>query len=152
MTSLITLLKILLFIYLGSFTYITYQIIFYFQKKLIIIKTLSFFFLIALLIIHTSNKYDVVFFIGYLFFYTIGIIIARHFLKTKIRKNTKLVKHLLYIPFKKCLIIFIKKAIFYSYILKLKNKVKMYKYYKKYPHKKPKSIYELFWQRKFIML
>ena len=144
MTSLITLLKILLFIYLGSFTYITYQIIFYFQKKLIIIKTLSFFFLIALLIIHTSNKYDVVFFIGYLFFYIIGIIIARHFLKTKIHKNTKLVKHLLYIPFKKCLIIFIKKAIFYSYILKLKNKIKMYKYYKKYPHKKPKSIYELF--------
>ena len=99
MESLFNLFKIQICIYLGFFTYITYQIIFYFQKKLIIIKTLSFFFLIALLIIHTSNKYDVVFFIGYLFFYTIGIIIARHFLKTKIHKNTKLVKHLLYIPF-----------------------------------------------------
>lgn len=144
MTSLITLLKILLFVYLGSFTYIIYQIIFYFQKRFILIKTLSFFFLIAVLIIHTSNKYEVVFFVGYLFFYMIGIIIARHFLKAKIHKNTKVVKYFVYIPFKKYFIIFIKKAIFFSLLLKLKEKIRLYRYYKKYPYKRPKSIYELF--------
>ena len=144
MTSLITLLKILLFIYLGSFTYITYQILFYFQKKFLIIKTLLFFFLIAILIIHLSNKYDVIFFGGYLFFYILGIIITRHILKPKIFKNAKVVEYFLYIPLKKRLINLIKYAFFYSSFINLKNKIKLYKYYKKYPHKKPKSIYELF--------
>ena len=144
MTSLITLLKILLFIYLGSFTYITYQILFYFQKKFLIIKTLIFFFLIATLIIHLSNKYDVIFFGGYLFFYILGIIITRYILKPKIFKNAKVVEYFLYIPLKKHLINLIKYAFFYSYFINLKNKIKLYKYYKKYPHKKPKSIYELF--------
>lgn len=144
MTSLITLLKIILFIYLGSFTYICYHILFHFQKKFIVIKTLSFFLFIAVIIIKLSNKYDVVFFIGYLFFYLLGIYISKKLLKQKIRKNNKVVEYFLYNPFKKYLIIFIKQAFFYSSILKIKDRLKLYKYYKKYPHKKPKTIYELF--------
>lgn len=145
MESLITLLKILLFLYLGSFTYITYHILFYFYKNFIIIKTFSFFFVLALLIIKISNKYDIVFFVGYIFFYCLGIYITRRFLKAKIFENAKLVKHLLIIPFKKQLIIFVKKIIFYDSIIKLIKHIKLYFFYRKYPHKKPKTIYELFW-------
>lgn len=144
MESFYTLFKIFIYIYLGSFTYITYQIIFNFNKKFLLIKTLSFFFVLALLIIKISNKYDVVFFVGYLFFYFLGIYLSRLFLKTKILKNTKLVKHLLVIPLKKQLLFFSKKIIFYEQIISVKKRVKLYFYYKKYPYKKPKSIYELF--------
>ena len=144
MESLNTLFKIFLYIYLGLFTYLTYHLFFYFQKRMIIIKTFSFFFGISVLIIKISNKYDITFFIGYLFFYCLGIYIAKMIFKRNFNKNTKLVKHFLILPFKKQLIVFIKKITFYDLLIELKNKVKLYFYYRKYPYKKPKTIYELF--------
>lgn len=144
MTSIIILLKIILFIYLGSFTYITYQIFFYFQKRFLMIKTLFFFFVLAYLIIHISNKYNITFFIGFLFFYILGFYMAKHIFKEKIYKNVIIVDSFIYTPLKKLLIFTIKKAIFFSNIKILKKKIKLHIYYKKHPHKKPKSIYELF--------
>ena len=144
MESLITLLRIFLFTYLGFFTYISYQIIFYFHKRFLVIKTFSFFFVLSLLLIKISNKYDVIFFVGYLFFYMIGIYISRILLKTKIHKNAKLVKHFLIIPFKKQLIKFIKIIVFYNSLNTLKNYIKSQIYYRKHPYKRPKTIYELF--------
>ncbi len=144
MESLITLLKILLFVYLGFFTYISYQFIFYFHKRFLVIKTFSFFFVLSVLIIKISNKYDIVFFVGYLFFYMVGIYISKISLKDKIHKNAKLVKHFLIIPFKKQLIKLIKIIVFYDSINKLKNYIKIQIYYRKYPYKRPKTIYELF--------
>ena len=144
MESLITLLRIFLFTYLGFFTYISYQIIFYFHKRFLVIKTFSFFFVLSLLIIKISNKYDVIFFVGYLFFYMIGIYTSRIFLKTKIHQNAKLVKHFLIIPFKKQLIKFIKIIVYYNSLNKLKNYIKSQIYYRKHPYKRPKTIYELF--------
>ena len=144
MESLITLLKIVLYIYLGLFTYISYQILFYYHKKFILIKTFSFFFFIALLIIKISNKYNITFFVGYLFFYMLGIYLSRLFLKPKIHKNTKLVKYFLIIPLKNKFFLFVRKSIFFDSIIKLKEYIKLYFYYKKFPYKKPKTIYELF--------
>ena len=144
MESLITFLKIFLYIYLGSFTYITYQIIFYFHKRFLLIKTFSFFFILALLLIKISSKYNIIFFIGYIFFYFIGIYISKLVFKDKIHKNTKLVKHFVIIPFKKQIINFLKIIVFYDQFLNIRKHIKLYFYYRKYPHKKPKSIYELF--------
>ena len=144
MESFTTLLKILLFLYLGSFTYITYIIFFYFQKKFLIIKTFFYFSLLSILIIKISNKYNITYFIGYSFFYLIGLVLTRSLLKSKILKNTKLVSYFLYIPSLKLVKYIFKKIIFYNFFVNLKKRYKLYKYYKKYPYKKPKTIYELF--------
>ena len=144
MESLITLLKIILFIYLGIFTYLTYQIIFFFQKRFVIIKTFSYFIFLAVFIIEISNKYSVDFFIGYIFFYCLGIYISRAVLKAKILKNAKVVKYFVIKPASSILMNFIKKIIFFDQLLKLKKTIKLYRYYKKYPYKKPKTVYELF--------
>lgn len=144
MESLITLLKILLFVYLGCFTYISYQIIFNFHKKFLVIKTLSFFFVISLLIIKISNKYDIIFFLGYIFFYCLGVYISKLVFKKKISENAKLVKYFLLKPSKKHLLAFVKKMIFFEQIKRCKKEIKLYFYYLKYPYKKPKTIYELF--------
>lgn len=152
MESLITLLKIFLYMYLGLFTYIIYQIFFSFQKRFLILKTFYFFILLSILIIKISNKYSATFFLGYMFFYLLGIYISKTYFYNILFKNIKVVKHFIINPLKKYFFIFLKYILLYDLFLIIKTKIKLQLYYHKYPHKKPKSIYELFWQHQFIML
>lgn len=143
MESFYNLLKIIFFVYLGSFTYITYQILFYYQKKFLFIKTLLFFFLISILLIKASNTYDIPIFHMYIFCYLLGIILAKKYLNTYLYKLNKELSSSLSI-FKKPLTNFLKIILLPSFYPFLKNKYKNYIYYKKHPHLKPKTIYELF--------
>ena len=144
MESLSTLLKIFLYIYLGSFSYITFKIIFSFQKRLLVIKTFIFFLFLAILIIKITNKYHIKYSLGYIFFFILGILITRYIFKDEISKNIKVVASFIYSPLSKLLRFIVKKIVFYDLFLFLKKKYKIYKYYKKFPYKKQKTIYELF--------
>lgn len=143
MESLYNLFRILIVIYLGFFTYICYQLIFFFQKKLLFIKTITYFFVLAIIIIKTINKYQITNTLQYLIFYFSGIILAKKFLKSIILENNKTIKYCLD-RFKKPFITFIKRLIIPPLITRIIKQMKLKKYYKKYPHKKPPSIYELF--------
>ena len=144
MESLSTLLKIFLYIYLGSFSYITFKIIFSFQKRLLVIKTFIFFLVLAILIIKITNKYNIIYSLRYFFFFILGILITRCIFEEEISKNIKVVASFIYLPLLKLLRFTVKKVVFYDLVLFLKKKHKIYKYYKKYPYKKQKTIYELF--------
>lgn len=143
MESLFNLVKLLLFFYLGIFTFITYQIIFYHQKRFQLLKTLVIFFIYAIIIIFIMNKYHLKPLKIFMFFYIFGIISANKFFKIKLLKlnqnitnNFKPIKKIL----RKILIIIWFPKLYYY----LKNKIKLHKYYHKHPHKKPKSLYELY--------
>ena len=144
MESLSTLLKIFLYIYLGSFSYITFKIIFSFQKRLLVIKTFIFFLFLAILIIKITNKYHIIYSLGYILFLILGILITRYIFKDEISKNIKVVANFIYFPLIRLIKHILKKVIFYDFFIALKKKYRLYKYYKKYPYKKPKTIYELF--------
>ena len=73
MKSLYELFIIILYIYFGSFSYITFMIIFYFQKKMKIIKALLLFSFFAYLIIKANNKFNIPFSLFYIIFYLLGI-------------------------------------------------------------------------------
>ena len=141
MDSLINLFKALLYFYLGFFTYITYQILFYHQKKFIFIKTIIFFFSLAIIIINISNKYNIDTFHMYIFIFILGIIIARKLLK-KIILKTNTIFTINMKPIKKLLIKILKIIAIPSFYPIIKQLINKYKYYKIHPHHKPKTIYE----------
>ena len=143
MESFYNLFKIIIYFYLGSFTYITYQILFYHQKKYLFIKTILFFILISILLIKASNTFDIQIFEMYIFCYLIGIILAKKYLHKHLLILNKEFSNYLS-TFKKPLTKFLKILLLPSFYPILKNKFQNYLFYKKHPHLKPKTIYELF--------
>ncbi len=134
MKSLLELLYLLLFLYLGSVTYILFSLIFYHQKRFLIIKNIIFFLLIGILWIYISNKY----FISYNYFYfisfIIGTILSKYFFEESLIKFNKLISYFL-IEFNYYIKLLIIPPIIY--------KIKCYRYnrliLKKYPYLKKRS-------------
>ncbi len=134
MKSLLELLYLLLFLYLGSVTYILFSLIFYHQKRFLIIKNIIFFLLIGILWIYLSNKY----FINYNYFYfisfIIGTILSKYFFEESLIKFNKLISYFL-IEFNYYIKLLIIPPIIY--------KIKCYRYnrliLKKYPYLKKRN-------------
>lgn len=143
MTSFYNLLRIFLMLYLGLFTYSLYQLLFFHQKRFLFIKTILFFFCIAILVIKIDNKYDVFLFHAYIFFYLAGILLSKKYLGKIIKKQNKEV-NLLLSPFKKICYTFLKICCIPPFIYLIKKQIRLHKYYQLHPHLKPKSIYELY--------
>lgn len=143
MTSLYALLKILLILYFGFFSYILYQIVFYHQKRLLFFKTILYFFFLATLIIHISNQYDIPLFHAYILFYFLGLYLAKLSFSKLIHKYQKELNTLLK-PMKRWIFLLLKIITISPILYWIKEKRKLHKYYKRHPNKKPKTIYELF--------
>lgn len=143
MESLQALLKVLIVIYLGFFSYILYQILFYHQKRFLFIKTIFFFALLAAILIHVSNRYDIPIFHVYILFYLLGLFLARLAFSKPIRKHNKELNTILK-PLKKGLYKLLKIISIPPFIYWIKEKLRLRKYYKRHPNEKPKTIYELF--------
>lgn len=129
MKSLLELLYLLLFLYLGSVTYILFSLIFYHQKRFLIIKNIIFFLLIGILWIYISNKYCINY--NYLYFisFIIGTILSKYFFEESLIKFNKLISYFL-IEFNYYIKLLIIPPIIY--------KIKCYRYnrliLKKYPY------------------
>lgn len=143
MESLHNLLKIGIVTYLGFFSYILYQIVFYRQKRFLFAKTILYFSFLAGIIIYVSNQYDIPIFHIYILFYLLGLYLARKSLSKMLRKYNKEF-NLVVFPLKLIVHIIWKTILIPPFIYWIKNKRKLHKYYKSHPNKKPKSIYELF--------
>lgn len=143
MESLQNLFKICIVLYLGFFSYILYQILFYHQKRLLFIKTIFFFFLLAGIIVHVSNRYDIPIFNVYILFYLLGLYLARLSLSKLLQKQNKKFNTVL-LPLKKWAKRILKIISIPPFIYWIKEKRRLHKYYKRHPNEKPKTIYELF--------
>ncbi|MDE6414036.1 MAG: hypothetical protein K2K48_01350 [Anaeroplasmataceae bacterium] len=143
MASLQALIKILLVLYLGIFSYILYQIIFYRQKRLLFIKTVLYFGFLSGLIIYVSNQYDIPIFHIYILFYLLGLYLAKlAFSKLILKRNIEI--NTLLKPLKKWIYKVFKIISIPPFIYWIKEKMRLRKYYKRHPNEKPKTIYELF--------
>ncbi len=143
MESFYTLLKIILILYLGCFTYLLYQMLFYHQKRFLFLKTICFFFCMAVLMIQAMNHYHIILFYTYFIFYLLGIYLTRKFLKNNIMKiNQELKKNLK--PIQKYCCKLFKTISIPPVVYYLKEQNQKRKYYKLHPDKKPKTPYELF--------
>lgn len=143
MESLQNLLKICIVMYLGFFSYILYQLLFYHQKRFLFLKTILFFFLLACILIHTSNRYDIPIFHIYILFYFLGLYLAKVSLSRLLRKYNDEFSTLL-TPIKKWTLKIVKIITIPPFLYWLKEKRRLHKYYKEHPNQRPKSIYELF--------
>lgn len=143
MESFYNLLRIILMLYLGCFTYTLYQILFYYQKRFLFLKTISFFYVLAVIIIRAMNKYSLENLTIYLVFYFIGLLLTRKYLAKEILKRNRFFKQLL-LPLKTFTIRLLKIITIPPLFKLLKKKLKLAIYYKKNPHLRPLSIYELF--------
>lgn len=143
MESLNNLLKVLLFIYLGIFSYLLYQMLFYHQKRFLFIKTILYFFGLAIIIINVMNKHHIILFTALAFCYLSGIYLGKKFFKEIIiKKNYDF--SLLIKPLNKLLLKILKIITIPPLANYMKEKRKLHKYYKLHPNLKPKSPYELF--------
>lgn len=143
MESFYTLLKIGLILYLGCFTYLLYQLLFFHQKRFLFIKTILFFFGIAVCMIEAMNRYHIVLFYAYVIFYLIGIYLSKKFLKKSIMKYNHQFNTLL-TPLKNYTILCLKIITIPPLIKFIKEKWRLHQEYKLHPNHRPKSIYELF--------
>ena len=143
MESFYNLLRIFLMLYLGCFTYCLYQLLFYHQKRFLFIKTLVFFFVIAVIIIQAANKYEVKLFQAFILFYLLGILLSKKYLFKITNKQNQEFKMVLN-PLKKIAKTVLKIICIPPLIKRLKEKHSLRKYYRLHPNLKPKSIYELF--------
>lgn len=143
MESFYTLLKICLILYFGCFTYLLYQILFYRQKRFLFIKTILFFFCIAVCMIHAINKYHILLFYAYMLFYLLGIYLSRKYLKNMIQKRNK-ETDILIKPLKKWSLIIFKIITIPPFTKYIKEKRRLHKEYRLYPNHRPKTIYDLF--------
>lgn len=143
MESFYTLLKIGLILYFGCFTYLLYQILFYHQKRFLFLKTILFFFGIAVCMIQAINRYHIVLFYAYFLFYLLGIYLSRKLFRTSILKKNKELSTLIQ-PLKKWALKVLKIITIPPFTNAMKAKIKLRKEYQLYPNHKPKSIYELF--------
>lgn len=142
MESLNYLIYLFLYFYLGIICYLTYQIFFYYQKGFILVKTIIFFMIQAIIYIKISNNNYITLKLAYIIAYIIGIYISKYIYSDYIRiknmnlkNNTKIIgERVRYY----LVILFIPDIIYLIYCFNTKRK-----YYHKYPHKR-KSIYNLF--------
>lgn len=133
----------LLACYLGSFSYILYQILFYQQKKFIFIKIICYFLFIAFIIIRVKNKYGIALLFSYFIIYLTGMYLARKTFRRKLLALSKEyadVKHRLLYKIYYLIILLITPPLIYLLICKLKS----HRHYKKYPQDKTRTRYELF--------
>lgn len=143
MESFYTLLKVVLYIYLGTFSYILYQLLFYHQKRFLFIKTIFYFGFLAYVLIQISNRYHIFILHVYLLFYFLGFYLSRRYFKDMIEKNNK--EFRLFIrPLKSKLFLLLKWASIPPFYYFIKQKLELNRHYKKHPNLKPKTIYELF--------
>lgn len=143
MAALNDLYKTIIVIYLGLFSYILYQIIFYHQKKFLFTKTIFYFSLLAFIIIKIINNYSINIVSIYFIFYILGLVLANKLFYKKINNYNKSLNFFL-LPFKKIIRIIIKLLIIPSFVYIIKDRYELHKFYKRYPYKKPISIYYLF--------
>lgn len=143
MVSFYNLLRVLLLLYLGIFTYILYQLLFYHQKRFILVKTILFFSCLAVITIWAANKYHIVLFHIYLLFYFVGIYLGRVFFSAQLKQYNYQFKQFI-TPIKLKLFQFFKWITIPPIVYKIKEKRKLKKFYKLHPNLKPKTIYELF--------
>lgn len=143
MQSLQQLLYLALYFYLGSFTHITYDTIFFYQKKLLLIKHIIFFSFIAFLWISIANKFSIQMIYIYYIIFIVGYTISYKIFHSYITETNTIYKA--YIDkFKIFLFYYIKLLLMpplYNYI---KCKIYMKSYYHKYPYLKPIGIKRLF--------
>jgi hypothetical protein len=143
MQSLTYLLYIIISIYMGSFLYITYQILFFQQKRFIFIKMIIYFSCIANLIIKLKYKFKTEIILSYIIFFILGVYLGRKSFRNYLLTINKEIKSI----FDKTLyrLLYLLKILLIppvSYFLYCK--IKMFFYFQKNPHFKPKTIYELF--------
>ena len=139
MESLNQLLNLLIYLYLGIFSYILFNVVFFHQRRLLIIKSLFFFLFIFYLTLRISHRYLIEFNFIYIIAYFIGFISAiKIFDKYLFRLNNKiidvidLIKFFINTSFNPPIIKFIKCYIHTNHI------------YRKYPYLKPKGLEYLF--------
>lgn len=143
MESLYQLLYLCLYLYLGIFTHLVYSILFFYQKRLIFIKTILFFFFIAYLWIRITNTYDIVFNYLYPISYILGFILSENLFKENLKKlNTK---YLQFLNSAKWLLFYYLRRIavppIYDYI---RCRIYTKYYFHKHPWLKPLGIKRLF--------
>lgn len=138
MESLKELLYLFLYAYLGCITYIGYNLFFYHQKKLLIIKGILYFLLIFYIWVKLDYKYQTGINIYYMISYVIGIILGKIIFEAELNKlNKKLA--IFYNTFRYYLIL----AVIPPFYNELRCMIHTYNFYKKHPRLKP-NIYKLF--------
>lgn len=143
MQSLTYLLYIIISIYMGSFLYITYQILFFQQKRFIFIKMIIYFSFIANLIIKLKYKLKTELILPYAMFFLLGIYLGRKSFRNYLLMINKDIKNIIDNTLYK-LVYLLKILLIPPISYFLYCKIKMFFYFQKNPHFKPKSIYELF--------
>lgn len=143
MESLSQLLYLLLYFYLGSIAYICYNIIFYYQKKFLIIKIIAYFILVSFVWIYISNKYKIDFNYFFIIAFIIGMFLSEALFEKYLNKlNDKYIKALALLKDK--VIYIIKLAITPAIYNKFKCYIFKKIYYHKYPWLKPLDLRRLF--------
>lgn len=143
MESLKQLLYLLLYFYLGFIAYICYNIIFYYQKRFLIIKAIVFFIIIACIWIHLSNKYEIDFNYFFIISFVLGLFLSQKIFEKYLNKlNEKYIKAL--VVLKDRCIYLIKIAITPTIYYKFKCYIFKKIYYHKYPWLKPLDLRRLF--------
>lgn len=143
MESMLQLLYLLLYMYLGLFSQILYDLLMLYQKKFLITKSLILFIWIGYLWIKISNLYEIPFHIIYLLFYTLGYILSFYIFHSYLVERLTLYKpYLLRI---RDYILFGIHCILFPPILRyIKCRVYTTRYYHKHPWLKPIGIKRLF--------
>jgi|GEM_PF-1777099 len=143
MESLHQLLHLLLYTYLGFFTHIAYNIIFYYQKRFITIKAIIFFLGIAYLWIDISNDFNIEFNYIFFIFYLLGFLLSHKLFEEYLNS--------LNIVYKRYLKLIIKRTLYYLKLIAIppiyyhiKCFIYTKAYYHKHPWLKPLSIKRLF--------
>lgn len=143
MESLLQLLYLLLYMYLGVFTQILYDILMGYQKKFLTIKALLIFIFVGYLWIAITNMYEISFRFIYFFFYILGYILSHYIFHSYIYDLLILYKPYLFRmkDFSLYLLHLILAPPIFQYI-----KCKLYtkRYYHKHPWLKPIGIKRLF--------
>lgn len=143
MESLLQLLYLLLYMYLGVFTQILYDILMGYQKKFLTIKALLIFIFVGYLWIAITNMYEISFRFIYFFFYVIGYIISHYIFHSYICDLLTLYKP--YLLRFKDFILYLMHLILVPPILQyIKCKLYTMLYYHKHPWLKPIGIKRLF--------
>lgn len=143
MNSINQLIHIFIFLYLGFFTHIAYSILMFYQKRFRLIKAVTLFILISIIIIKTTYKHSILLNPILLTIYVIGITLSFNlFERYLIKLNTK---YKLFLVFTEYWLKYLFKLIsippIYYYV---KCKFYTLNYYRKHKWLKPRGIKRLF--------
>jgi len=138
MESFKELLYLIIYAYLGTISYIGYNLLFYHQKRLLFSKIIIYFSFIAYIWIKINYKYQAGYNFFYIISYLIGFLISKKLFDKELNSFNKKIEIML-TKIKYITIIIITPPI----INYLKCRYHKYRFYKKYPRLKP-SIYKLF--------